>query len=420
MLRVAKVAKGGHGYYLAVAAGPGGTGVEAAGRWVSRGAAAYGLDGDVDGAALGALLQGEDPGGGGRLGPSHDRVTVAAYDLSFCAPKSVSLLEALGPPEVAAEVRAAHAGAVGAAVDYVERRALAVRRREEGTAVPVEVEAVAGAGFVHRTSRALDPHLHTHVVVANLGRDAAGRFSALDGRGLYAHAGATDALYHAHLRHELTTRLGVAFEPLRRGRADVAGIGPEARAAFSRRSAAIAAHLAERGLDGHRARAIAGHATRPGRDASASADGLRAGWRQRARAAGLGPTRLEAVLDRVPRRRPGLGDDAARAVAAGLAGRGATATRRDAVRHWCATAPAGAPAATVEAAAERLLARWPAVEAHAGRRERTGVGERRHVVVGRALDRQLETLLARRGMAPPAPARRPGRDLGADLGLGLG
>ncbi|HXQ58451.1 MAG TPA: relaxase domain-containing protein, partial [Acidimicrobiales bacterium] len=49
----------------------------------------------------------------------------------------------------------------------------------------------------------LSPHLHTHVVVANLGRGPEGRWSALDGRGLYAHASATDALYHAHLRYEL-------------------------------------------------------------------------------------------------------------------------------------------------------------------------------------------------------------------------
>ena len=42
---------------------------------------------------------------------------------------------------------------------------------------------MASAGFVHRVSRALDPHLHSHVVMANLGRGPEGTFTALDGRG---------------------------------------------------------------------------------------------------------------------------------------------------------------------------------------------------------------------------------------------
>ena len=243
MLRVAKVRRGGHAYYLEVAGNGTGTGIEAAGRWLGTGAAALGLRGEVVGDALGAVLQGDDPLTLRRLGPSHHRVTVAAFDLSFCAPKSVSMLHALGPPEVAGEVLAAHERAVDAALDYVERRAVAVRRRAGGALVPVPADAVAAAGFVHRVSRALDPHLHSHVVMANLGRGPEGRFSALDGRGVYAHTPAAGALYHAQLRHELTTRLGVAFEPLRHGRADVAGIGPEARRAFSQRAAAIAEHL---------------------------------------------------------------------------------------------------------------------------------------------------------------------------------
>jgi hypothetical protein len=50
------------------------------------------------------------------------------------------------------------------------------------------------------------------------------------------------------LRHELTRRLGVAWEPPTKGRADIAGIGPEVRQVFSQRATAIRAHLAERGI----------------------------------------------------------------------------------------------------------------------------------------------------------------------------
>jgi len=161
VLRVAKVRKGGHAYYLEVAGNGPGTGIEAPGLWLGTGAAALGLRGEVSGDALGAVLNGDDPVTFRQLGRSHDRVTVAAFDLSFCAPKSVSMLHALSPAPVAGAVRAAHVEAVDAALQYVERQAVAVRRPVAGNLVPVAAEAVAAAGFVHRVSRALDPHLHT-------------------------------------------------------------------------------------------------------------------------------------------------------------------------------------------------------------------------------------------------------------------
>ncbi|HUI02808.1 MAG TPA: MobF family relaxase, partial [Acidimicrobiales bacterium] len=342
----------------------------------------------------------------------------------FCAPKSVSLLHALGTPQVSAAVREAHERAVDAALDYVERRALAVRRPEGGVVVPQPAHAVAGACFVHRVSRALDPHLHSHAVLPNLGRDRDGSFSALDGRGLYAHRSTADALYHVQLRHELTARLGLAFEPARNGRADVAGIGVEARRAFSQRSAAIAAHLAGRGRGGARARDIAGHATRPPRDLARSPEDLRGQWEDRARAVGLSARRLAAVVDRVPRRAGPEPGEPGVDVAGALAGR-STAARRDVVRAWCRALPAGAPAAAVERVADRLLDTMTPAPGHRARHEHPGVGERRYEVPARALraaiDRQgavLARALEARGMEAPAPGR--GRSAADELGLGLG
>jgi conjugative relaxase-like TrwC/TraI family protein len=209
VLRVAKVRSGGGAYYLDVAAEGSGTGIEAAGEWMGRGTAELDLAGIVRAPDLEAVLSGEDPATGQVLGTGRSQVRVAGFDMTFSAPKSVSLLHALGDPDVTDAVAAGHRSAVGAALSYVERHALAVRRSSLGAprTIPTTVEGVAAAGFVHRMSRALDPHLHTHVVVANLGRGPEGRWSALDGRGVYAHASATDALYHCHLRHELTRRL---------------------------------------------------------------------------------------------------------------------------------------------------------------------------------------------------------------------
>jgi len=162
VLRVSKVRSGGAAYYLEVAAGSG-TGIEAAGRWTGTGTPELRLSGVVEAADLEAVLAGEDPGTGRVLGTARRQVTVAGFDMTFSAPKSVSLLHALGDGEVGDAVRAGHVRAVEAAVSYVERHALAVRRRQAMLPVPVPttVTGVAAAGFVHRVSRALDPHLHT-------------------------------------------------------------------------------------------------------------------------------------------------------------------------------------------------------------------------------------------------------------------
>jgi hypothetical protein len=107
-----------------------------------------------------------------------------------------------------------------------------------------------------------------------------------------------------------------------------------------------------------------------------------------------------------------------------LGRRGTTVTRRDVVQAWCGSLAAGAPARAVEEAADRVLQSMPAVPEHAGRVERRGVGERRHVVGGREMARQrgeLERLLGARGMAlAPGPERGIGQGRGEDFGPGLG
>ena len=441
---LSKVRPGGHLYFLEPAGLAGGPARERPGAWAGRSAAADGLRDPIEPEPLAALLAGDDPGGGAALGADRRRVTVAAYDLTFCAPKSVSILHGLSDPGVREAVGGAHDRAVSAALGYVEDHALAVRRRMDGGGrAVVPVEPAPAAVFVHRTSRADDPHLHSHVLVPNLGRGPAGDWSALDGRGVYAHRAATAALYHAQLRHELTGALGVAWGPLERGRAEIAGIDREARQAFSRRSAAIAAHLADRGLAlapggaSRRAATVASFATRPEKNLAVSVDELRREWRARGREVGLGPGRLAAVLGRSPVR-----DGAERerlmapeALAAALAGdraRSLTFTRRDVVRVCARSLPAGAPTAEVERAADGFLdhlEEGAALASGPGDRRRPGVAEARHalpeelrLVAGRGREdgedhRALERLLARRQMTL-GPEMAAGRAL--ELGAGLG
>jgi conjugative relaxase-like TrwC/TraI family protein len=367
-------------------------------------------------------------------------VTVAGFDLTFCAPKSVSLLHGLAEPELAARVQAGHERSVEAALDYLQEHALAVRRRASDVPrIPEPAEAVPAAAFVHRTSRALDPHLHTHVLLANVARGPDGSWSALDGRGVYAHASAAGALYQAQLRHELTASTGVVWGPLAHGRADIAGIGPDVRAAFSRRAAEIAAHLHDRGLVAangrvsRRAARVASLATRSPKDLAAGAEELRPWWRERASALGLGPRRLDAVLDRVSVRTPSgpAPDGEARAVADALVaqhGADRPFARRHVVRAWSSALAAGAPAAEVAAVVDRFLDEIGPELPRAGpstagvRRDAPGVGERRMEMPERLRRREIEVLLERRGMAPVDRSRARQREqvhaLGIDLGLG--
>lgn len=180
-------------------------GNEARGEWLGSGARQLGLGDAVDGDALRRVLAGHDEDGR-PLRDSSVPVRVAGFDLTFSAPKSVSVVFGLGDDAARAAVRDAHVHAVREALGYVERTAAAVRRGAGGARVE-PADGLVAAAFRHRTSRAGDPQLHTHVLVANLGRGPDGRWSALDGRRLYAQARAASFVYQAVLRGELSREL---------------------------------------------------------------------------------------------------------------------------------------------------------------------------------------------------------------------
>ena len=144
-----------------------------------------------------------------------DRAPVAGYDCTFSPAKSVSALWALAPAEQRAAIEEAHDRAVDAAFGWLEERALHTRAGRDGVR-HLDAEGFVVARFRHRTNRNGDPQLHTHCAVANrVWSTTEGRWRALDGQGLYRERAGADAVYMAAIEHELTERLGVAFE--RRG-----------------------------------------------------------------------------------------------------------------------------------------------------------------------------------------------------------
>ncbi len=137
----------------------------------------------------------------------------------------MSLLFALGGPEVSNHVRNSADAAVKAALQVFEDAACRVRRGNGGLTV-LDGDGSVAAGFRHRTSWAGDPHLRTHVVIANLAHTATDhRWTALDARPLYAWSAPAGYLYEAHLRWELTQRLGVDWGPVRNGAVRRLGAG---------------------------------------------------------------------------------------------------------------------------------------------------------------------------------------------------
>jgi len=134
-----------------------------------------------------------DPRTGERLKPEHGRRKVAAFDLTFSAPESVRVLFAIADEAVSTDLLEAHERAVAEAFAYIEREACFTRRGRNG-AFRVRGEGFIAAAYRHRLSRAGDPQLHTHVVVANMTR-ADGRWTSLEAHALYEHKSAARAVY---------------------------------------------------------------------------------------------------------------------------------------------------------------------------------------------------------------------------------
>ena len=217
---------------------------EAPGVWTGGGATAAGISGTVTAEALAlAFDEARHPASGEPLDRPWRPDGVIGFDVTFSAPKSVSLLFALGDPVVRAQVRAAHVAAVeDAGLAYLEDHAAFTRRGRNGVMV-TDTDGLVIARFEHRTSRALDPQLHSHCLVLNKVRDAQdGSWRALHGRPLFEEAKTAGMLYQAALRAELTRRLGVAWGPVsEHGQAELAGIPHQLLARFSTRTAEVEA-----------------------------------------------------------------------------------------------------------------------------------------------------------------------------------
>ena len=171
-------------------------------------------------------------------------VAVAGYDLTFSPVKSVSVLWAIAPREVAERIEAAHHAAVADTLRWLEDHATYTRTGHNGVA-QVDVKGLLAAAFTHRDSRAGDPDLHTHVAISNKVQTQTGQWLALDGRPLHKMTVAASERYNTRLEAHLVASVGVRFaeraggDPGKRPIREIVGIDETLATAWSARRVAI-------------------------------------------------------------------------------------------------------------------------------------------------------------------------------------
>ncbi|WP_240644046.1 MobF family relaxase [Antribacter gilvus] len=177
-----------------------------------------------------------------------DRTATAGFDLTFSAPKSVSVLWGLSDRTTQGLILAAHHQAVAETVAFIEAHIASTRvgtDAGDGSVAHVDVTGLVGMGFDHWDSRSHDPQLHTHLVVANKVRAVVdGKWRTLDSRALFNANVAFSEFYNAVLADRLTATLGVTWSRRQRGRdrsavLEIDGIGDGLLGEFSSRSVEI-------------------------------------------------------------------------------------------------------------------------------------------------------------------------------------
>lgn len=218
--------------------------------------------------------------------------SVRGWDLMTAAPKSVSMLWALGDEQTREVVERAHREASEASLGYLAAHAGYTRQRMPGFDEPVVIEsgALVGVRYEHRTSRAMEPHLHDHVLVHNrVLNPVTGGWTSLDGTSVMHECKTAGVVYQATLRARLSQDLGVSWQQVdpHSGVADLRGLDRATVEAWSSRTSEIQAWMDARGLAGAAADAAAQKETREAKDTSHTDDQLRAMWADRARSEGI-------------------------------------------------------------------------------------------------------------------------------------
>lgn len=253
-------------------------------QWHGKGAKALGLNGVVQADDFKALVRGELPDGT-QLHKGGSNARRAGTDFEFSAPKSFSI-QALVLGD--ARLVEAHRNAVAIARTRIEASTATRVSREGQSGVEFTRSAVI-AEFLHTTSRAGDPDLHSHVVALNLTRRADGQWRSVDNTAMFREQRLMHEIYLSELAKGARV-LGYEIAAGKHGNPELAHISREQIEHFSSRGKVIEAALAKRGLTRQTAsaaqKAVVTLATRSAKQRY-DRDELTRMWQQRARDSGI-------------------------------------------------------------------------------------------------------------------------------------
>ncbi|MHB1949816.1 MAG: MobF family relaxase [Gammaproteobacteria bacterium] len=269
--------------------------------WYGKGAQKLNLSGEVDPNQFTELLQGKLPHGevlGKRVdGEIKHR---AGWDLTFSAPKSISIIALVCGDKRLIE---AHREAVKAALSEIERGCSEARIKMGSDISYQNTKNIIAALYHHDLSREQDPQLHTHCVVMNMTERSDGRFrSQASKMGRYDKEASNEIhgfiervrhnkryfgkIYEAELAYQVK-ELGydIVINP-KTGVFEIVGVPEVVSDHFSKRRNKIEKHLAENGFTGGKAADFATINTRQNKKSVDRSD-LTESWRNEANQLGL-------------------------------------------------------------------------------------------------------------------------------------
>ncbi|KGJ95579.1 MobF family relaxase [Colwellia psychrerythraea] len=219
-------------------------GGEPNGVWAGKASKLLDLTGDVETEYYINVMHGFTPNKQYQLCQNAGTNKRYGWDLTFSAPKSVSAVWARANNELKLKIQQAHFQGAKAAISFIEDNAAVSRRNKQGL-IREKVTGLVSATFEHATSRAQDPQLHTHCLVANVAPREDGSWGTLESRDLYLWHKAAGTLYRAELSSQL---LSLGFEIEKDGDAFKLPVVPdEISTHYSKRGEMIKAELAKRG-----------------------------------------------------------------------------------------------------------------------------------------------------------------------------
>ena len=250
-------------------------------QWQGRLAPKMGLSGPVSEEDFKSLMRAIDDSG----------KTCVEHDITFSAPKSVSIAAEMGDETLRAEILEAHRQAVKETLKEIENNVISTRLKDHGVIQHVKTGNMCAATFEHSTARPTpqappDMQLHTHCAVANL-TEYNGQAYSIDGKALYDVQKRYGAEYRSRLAAKLQARgYGIKVTDPEKGLFEMTGVKPEVIRHFSKRREQIEAEMAKSGQSGAKAAQRANLSTRCKKDPDIDMEAVRSTWRAEMKALG--------------------------------------------------------------------------------------------------------------------------------------